>query len=147
MSDFQFNAVLVCEDVRKEQNNKEILIGVYGSDIHVSALPSNIFLSFWMEVTSTVKGPFQLVLRVQAPNPDEKFEIRMDGDAYEARSQFTFHTPPVPYPIDREGDLKLFAKAPGSDKFELIKVKKVRYVPAFMSVPSGRDRGRDRVIA
>jgi len=147
MSDFQFNAVLVCDDVRKEQNNKEILIGVYGSDIHVSALPANIFLSFWMEVTSAVKGPFQVVLRVQAPNPDEKFEILMDGDAYEARAQFTFHTPSVPYPIDREGDLKLFAKAPGSDKFELIKIKKVRYVPSTMSVPSGHDGSKDKVMA
>ena len=129
MADFQCLAVLVCDDVRKEISNKEILIGVYSGNIQLPAMPTQILLSFWMEMISKKKGPYELTLRIQFPNPDHKFEVRVAGDVPEAKMQFSIFTPQGSFLIDREGELKIYGKLPGSEKFELLKSKTVKYVP------------------
>lgn len=39
-----------CDDIRQEASGKEILIGVYGSDIIPTSLPATILLSIWIKV-------------------------------------------------------------------------------------------------
>ncbi|AMN46398.1 hypothetical protein ACG33_04620 [Steroidobacter denitrificans] len=45
----EIREVLVCDDIRREDNGKAILIGVYVGDILVSAFPVNLRLSFWLQ--------------------------------------------------------------------------------------------------
>lgn len=129
MADFQCLSVLVCDDVRKEITNKEILVGVYSGNIQVPAMPASILLSFWFEMVSKKTGPYELTLRIQFPNPNSKFEFRISGDVPEARTPFSIFTPQGSFIIDREGELKIYGKLPGLDKFELLKSKTVKYVP------------------
>lgn len=129
MADFQCISVLVCDDVRKEVSNKEILIGVYSGNIQIPAMPASILLSFWFEMVSKKKGPYELVLRIQLPNPDNKFEYRIKGDVPEAKTPFSIFTPQGSFVIDRDGELKIYVKLPGSEKFEFLKSKTVKYVP------------------
>jgi hypothetical protein len=59
----EIRAALVCDDVRREDNGKLILIGVYGKDIGVTDLPANLVLS--------------LVVRFEASEAiDEDLEFR-----------------------------------------------------------------------
>ena len=39
---YKISSVLICDDIRREASGKEILIGVYSSDIIVSSIPANI---------------------------------------------------------------------------------------------------------
>lgn len=45
----RINAVIICDDIRKEANGKAILIGVFAADILVFKLPATIGLSFWFD--------------------------------------------------------------------------------------------------
>jgi hypothetical protein len=75
--------VVVCDDIRREFNGKEILIGVYGSDIVVSNFPSPLNLSFWVQFTAPEVAP-EIPLEVRLMGDDElqfillKAVIRID---------------------------------------------------------------------
>jgi hypothetical protein len=97
--------------------------------MNVPNLPAAVALSIWMELTSKKKGPYELTIRVQTPNPDAKFEVRVTGEAQEARTPFPIFTPQVQYLIDREGSLKIYARFFGTERFELVKTQQIKYIP------------------
>ncbi len=43
-------SAIVCEDIRQEKNNKHFLIGVFGPDISVSAMPGSLVLCYFLQV-------------------------------------------------------------------------------------------------
>ena len=65
---------IVCDDVRREDNGKFIIIGAYGSDIQVSSIPANLRLSLLVAVRSEIEHQTLVSVRV---NQDGKeiFEI------------------------------------------------------------------------
>ncbi len=71
-------AVVVCDEVRREDNGKEILIGVYSSGVLVPQFPAPLNFTFWVQFTSTGLGQSSLMFRVMG-GEDVKFaEIRVD---------------------------------------------------------------------
>lgn len=46
-SPIEIVSALICDDVRREANGKEIIIGVYGSAVYVPTIPSAIALAVW----------------------------------------------------------------------------------------------------
>ena len=44
------HTALVCDDVRNEANGKQIIIGVYNSDMRMDNFPANVLLTFWLQV-------------------------------------------------------------------------------------------------
>lgn len=59
--------VVVCDDIRREDNGKEILIGVYGSSIIVSKFPASLALSFWLQFEPNETGSTSLEFRLVGP--------------------------------------------------------------------------------
>lgn len=60
----QFGAVLICDDVRKENTNKDILIGVYGGHIVVAQFPITLTLALYLEYYPVQRGEQELFLKV-----------------------------------------------------------------------------------
>lgn len=60
---FEIVNALVCEDVRREVNGKEILIGVYGNAIVVPSFPVDLNLMFWFQARAP-QGDHELRLRI-----------------------------------------------------------------------------------
>jgi hypothetical protein len=60
--------VVVCDDIRREINGKEILIGVYNAGIVVPNFPTAMALSFWIQFTS------------DSPADNLPLDIRLMGD-------------------------------------------------------------------
>lgn len=58
----QIDFALVCDDMRREDNGKLILIGVYGYDIAVAEFPANIILTvvIGFKVTGPTEAAFEL---------------------------------------------------------------------------------------
>jgi hypothetical protein len=54
-------AIIVCDDIRKEINGKDILIGVYGGDILVSGTPFVLVLGIWFEYFSSKPGKQSII--------------------------------------------------------------------------------------
>jgi len=55
---------IVCDDVRREDNGKFIIIGAYGSDIRVSSSPANLRLSLLVATRSETEHQTLVSIRV-----------------------------------------------------------------------------------
>ncbi len=55
---------IVCDDVRREDNGKFIIIGAYGSDIRVSSTPANLRLSLLVAARSETEHQTPVSVRV-----------------------------------------------------------------------------------
>jgi hypothetical protein len=131
MPEAQVTAVLVCDDIRKEINFKDILIGVYTGEIIVHSLPLITRLAFWVELEVKRPGPFSMFLKIEAPGPNPFFEMKLDTTINNAKISTALYTPQVPIPIDREGILKVSAKFSELGRYEIIKERIIRYMPPY----------------
>lgn len=63
-SRLKFKCVVICDDIRREDNGKQILIGVYSGNIVVEKFPANLVLSAWLQCTASETGDIPLNLRI-----------------------------------------------------------------------------------
>jgi hypothetical protein len=63
MKSIEFIFVLICDDVRKEDNGKELLIGVYSGGIVVPSLPTFLPVVLWSQVKIKQTGEYKFVCR------------------------------------------------------------------------------------
>ncbi|UXQ89142.1 hypothetical protein [Synechococcus phage MinM1] len=107
-------ATLVCDDIRREQNGKDILIGVYGGDILVERFPAPLPLAIYVQLAPKVTGPIAL-----------EFRLVMDGRQTLAEGALHLNIdslgPPAALPLNgvlalvpQPGTLGIQIRAPGS---------------------------------
>lgn len=128
--------MVICDDARKEITNKDIFIGVYASGINVAALPAQIALCFWMEVTPKKTGKLSIEFRIDLPGKQTPVQIRIEAEVTKADESFGIFTPQVSYPITQEGELKLFARSFGHEKWKAIRRIKVNCQPPSFPAPT-----------
>ena len=93
--------VLVCDDIRREENGKAILIGVYVGDILVSAFPANLRLSFWLQGRARKNtGPGVAKFKIEVAD--------QDGNTGPVFVETKFDAPPA----DMIGGVLVFAAVP-----------------------------------
>jgi hypothetical protein len=58
--------VIFCDDIRREDNGKELLIGVYSGNLVISHLPAHLVLSVWVsfEKPETWEGKIPIEFRL-----------------------------------------------------------------------------------
>lgn len=87
--------VLLCDDVRREVNGKQIIIGVYGDDILLPLFPISIPLCLWMRFRFRSPGTHSLefsvigerqqrlipptTVKVTVPDPPKAIDITLGG--------------------------------------------------------------------
>lgn len=64
MLPFKIAAVVLCDDVRVEQSNKHILIGVYNNAIVVNGFPAEIPVCWWIQILPERIGHFDMELQL-----------------------------------------------------------------------------------
>jgi len=76
------DSVVICDDVRKEFNGKDMLIGVQGTPLIFPAFPANIKLGFWVQFSALKLGSFTLEARLktsrEAVLAHAQFNINVD---------------------------------------------------------------------
>lgn len=65
---------IVCDDVRREWNGKDLLIGVYGSGIKFDSIPNFLICSLWLELNVKSAGDFDMFVRVVDNNKQVLFQ-------------------------------------------------------------------------
>lgn len=96
---------IFCDDVRQEVSGKQILVGVYGSDIRANA-PGPIDIWVWMRVSGLKTGAYDFHMQMLAPGEQKplggaKGQIEIVAESYPIPLAFG------PYRIraEKEGDL------------------------------------------
>jgi hypothetical protein len=64
--------VVVCDDVRREENGKDILIGVYSAGVLVAQFPAPLQFTFWIQFKGTGIGETTIQFRLMG-GEDVKF--------------------------------------------------------------------------
>lgn len=117
MTQPKITGAIVCDDIRHEVTGKQIIIGVYNTDMRLQALPVTITLCLWAQVEN---------LRAS----DSKFEFRCDlagktvvsGDIGiklpEGSTRASLPIGPFPVTIEKAGKLRFSLKFEGSKKWQ-----------------------------
>jgi hypothetical protein len=82
--------VIFCDDIRREISGKEILIGVYSSDILIPSVPTVLGISLWIQIRARGKGAARSRLRVTDPSGNTAGETVLEytiDDSKAAQSQ------------------------------------------------------------
>lgn len=65
---------VICDDIRREDNGKQILIGVYSEDIIVSSFPAQLNLAMWLQCKAENSGEVNFDFRALRDGNDEIFK-------------------------------------------------------------------------
>lgn len=57
-----------CDDIRREDNGKELLIGVYSGNLQVPVLPAPVMLSVWVPFERSGIGKVPIEFRILGPD-------------------------------------------------------------------------------
>ena len=71
---FKVNSVIVCDDIRNEDNGKSIIIGTYNGGIVLSKIPSNLQLCFWFMGNSSSDN-HELQFKIGVVGADKKDSV------------------------------------------------------------------------
>lgn len=69
---------IFCDDIRREDNGKALLIGVYTGDLVVQDLPTKLRLSAWVRLTGMDRGKHDIRLRFDFPGAEP---LEVEGQA------------------------------------------------------------------
>lgn len=127
-------AAVVCDDVRKEANGKDILIGVYSGTIAVHELPSPpVSLRCWIALSTSEAGRFNLKFRARNHSMKEIFQSSIGFTVQEKKEKGTgsISVGPILYSLtDPEGSLTIeYAEEKGS--WTTIVEKRIEYQSAI----------------
>lgn len=112
--DITVDHVLICEDIRREDNGKQIVIGLFAGDIKVSRLPVDLRLAFLVRGKSSKKGPNNIELRLLDSNNSPIVEGQSELNVQKPNSLFSMSMPPVIVQIVPEGVMKFQMRQPGT---------------------------------
>jgi Family of unknown function (DUF6941) len=109
MLPFRVAAVVMCDDIRIEQNNKHILIGVYNGAIVVASFPAELQVCWWIQIFSDATGKIDLDL--QLIKDEQAVLVRMEiGFETQDRNWAAMTLPKVPLQFRGPGHAKLQMK-------------------------------------
>lgn len=93
-----------CDDIRREDNGKALLIGVYTEDLVVQKLPTQLRLSFWIRLTGMDRGKYDITLRFDFPG-SESFSVEGKAEITEPNETDNLVFVGIPATINEEGDI------------------------------------------
>jgi hypothetical protein len=129
MSKFTVEAVVICDDVRKEVTSKDILIGAYGGGILVSSLPATIPIAVWIELTPESAGRLDVDLRLVLPGTPGEFALRIIGDIPRGGEPTSINSPQIMCPVGAVGDIEVSVRSPEEAEWHIVKRKSVTLGP------------------
>ena len=138
MLPFKVAAVVACDDVRIEQNNKAILIGVYNGSMVVPGFPADIILSWWIQIHVEELAKHNLETR-----------ILKDGNSTLLRAELiieirdigwsTIVSPKAPLQFQSPGHLELEMRTKGDtgkwDTLSKMEVREGAIIGTFPPIP------------
>lgn len=115
------NCVL-CEDIRKEVSQKEILIGVYSGDIVTKNYPAQLNLVYWLQHFTSTAGDHSFEVRLI--NQDQA-EFAMIKAGFNAKRNNALGSLGVGLPFQAQRDDEILFQARKSEEDEWVTIHKV----------------------
>lgn len=118
---------VVCDDIRREDTGKDILIGVYSGDILVPRFPANINLAVWLHVRPSKAGEAKFDFRLVGPH-DVQFVQGHGEVTFGAVGPGSISLAGLPAPVQVPGELRLLFRQ-GNEEWRPVAGIQVRERP------------------
>ncbi len=102
-------STVVCDDIRREINGKEFLIGVYSGKIIVNSFPARLSIALWINGKIYGEGKEPFLLKLHATNGSEA-EIEGSVDLDDGSDIFSLSVPAVPIEFESAGKFEASIK-------------------------------------
>lgn len=119
----KLKSFVLCDDVRKEVTQKDILIGVYASGISLPQFPLDLSMAFWAEITPSETGQYSCEFKFEPPSSRPPVIIGLGLEVMTIdNSNIAF--PGVVLNFESEGDLVISFRC-GEDEWSEVARKKI----------------------
>lgn len=122
MTAFVCHSVVLCDDVRIEQNNKFILIGVYSNGVAVKEMPATIFLTVWATISFSEVGKHTFFFELHG-NKGDIIKMTVELDVHEVNGPIPIVTPKRPITFEEPDEIRVLMG------FDLEKLEEVAHFP------------------
>ena len=118
-------SAVVCDEIRREKDGKDIIIGAYGGDILVGSIPIPLALSLWIGLETSGAGNTRADIRVV--NSEKKVLIEVNGVATveERYQKSSLITPKLRFLVDKSTELR-FQLRIGEGRWKTVASRNVR---------------------
>ena len=137
MLPFKVSAVVLCDDIRLEQNNKHILIGVYNGTIVVQSFPTEFPVCWWIQALANQTGKFEFDIQLIKDEKDTLLRVKV-GFEIQAKGWVAMSLPKVPIQLHGPGKLQLQMKAISEPDWITIQECEVRQGDIISGAPIQR---------
>jgi len=133
---FKILMALFCEDARKDEHGKDILVGVFSSNnIVVRSFPAKIWLGAWLNIEVEGAGEESIDIRFLGPRKKElitgKLRLQRQDEGHEIIS---LGTPSAMLTVDEPCSLRFQVKKP-SGRWKDVISKEIVEAPKPDNVP------------
>ncbi len=109
--------VLCCDEVRKEDNGKLFAIGIYGENIILRKVPSQINMAFLLWASASEPGDYEADVNLYLePQLDAVAELNLGFTAHATVNRVQLVVPSIPLNIGGKGALVFRQKINGEEK-------------------------------
>lgn len=92
-----------CDDIRREDNGKAFLVGVYMDDLVPSTLPTRFPLSIWIKATGFDTGKHPFAIRIAFPGAKEDFRMSTEIDVIDNLGSLSLALTGIPAEVHKSG--------------------------------------------
>jgi hypothetical protein len=125
INNLEFTAVVMCDEVRRELTNKDIIIGAYAGYVLVTEFPAQISAAFWMEAQPSKLGESRIQFRIFLDGK-EPVHATMMVVVHELEA-FGIFLSGLQILVEAESEIHL--EALDGDEWKLLKRKKIKKGP------------------
>lgn len=111
--------LIVCDDIRVEANGKQILVGVYPTNLVPGPFPASSTVALWLRVSNYEGEPSKAKMTLIPPGGGIRPEIEISIDYRDQeRRTILLMAGGMPLEIDRYGELKVMLELDGENPIE-----------------------------
>ncbi len=112
---------IVCDDIRREDNGKFILIGVYPELIILNTIPAQITLGIWLQFKMQLfaKITLEFEIRGNALQETTPFSLDIGDEKMYGKSEAVPLIVKLPFSIKSEGGFSIYYRKKGDTEWQI----------------------------
>lgn len=107
MAELTLHNLILCDDVRVEDNSKHILIGVYTNGVMLKQMPGTLAVTLWLIVSISEAGKHTIQIELRGKK-GEIGTITVDADVNDANGLIPITCPKLPVKFEEPDEIEVY---------------------------------------
>lgn len=134
MAVYDVVSAIPCDDVRKEINGKDIIIGAFTA-LNVRDMPAHIMFALWVEFKIKRVGDYIFDIKIDLPGGANSFSRTLNMSISDASNPIPIFLPPQHVVLTREGIMNISIKLHSENKWKVVRKINIKHDNTIQSFP------------